>query len=102
MNKTMEYMAYGLPVVAFDLTETKVSAGPAALYAEPNRAADFAEKILELLDDQLRRDRMGETGRRRVEEQLAWRCQIPAYVELYDELTNAPQTKPRRGAPCAG
>jgi asparagine synthase (glutamine-hydrolysing) len=87
MNKTMEYMAYGLPVVAFDLVETKVSAGPAARYAEPNRATDFAEKILELLDDELCRDRMGETGRRRVEEQLAWRCQVPAYIGLYAELT---------------
>ena len=29
MNKTMEYMAFGLPVVAFDLRETRVSArGP--------------------------------------------------------------------------
>jgi asparagine synthase (glutamine-hydrolysing) len=87
MNKTMEYMAYGLPVVAFDLVETKVSAGPAARYAEPNRATDFAAKVLELLDDELCRDRMGETGRRRVEEQLAWRRQVPAYIGLYAELT---------------
>jgi asparagine synthase (glutamine-hydrolysing) len=87
MNKTMEYMAYHLPVVAFDLIETKVSAGPAALYAEPNRASDFAEKILELLDDEPRRDRMGQAGRRRVEEHLAWRCQVPAYLGLYAELT---------------
>jgi asparagine synthase (glutamine-hydrolysing) len=102
MNKTMEYMAYGLPVVAFDLVETKVSAGPAALYAQPNRGEDFAEKILELLDDQMRRERMGETGRRRVEERLAWRCQVPAYVQLYDELTNLRSTEPGRGADCAG
>ena len=32
MNKTMEYMAFGLPVVAFDLRETRVSAGEAASY----------------------------------------------------------------------
>jgi asparagine synthase (glutamine-hydrolysing) len=102
MNKTMEYMAYGLPVVAFDLTETKVSAGPAALYAEPNRSEDFAEKIVELLDDELRRGQMGETGRRRVEERLAWRCQVPAYVELYDELTTGRGRSRGRGARCAG
>ena len=36
MNKTMEYMAFGLPVVAFDLTETRVSAADAARYVEPN------------------------------------------------------------------
>jgi asparagine synthase (glutamine-hydrolysing) len=101
MNKTMEYLAYRLPVVSFDLIETKVSAGPAALYAEPNRTEDFAEKILELLDDELRRTQMGETGRRRVEEQLAWRCQVPAYVELYDELTAASRRPRSRSAACA-
>ncbi len=36
MNKTMEYMAYELPLVAFDLRETRVSAGEAAVYVEPN------------------------------------------------------------------
>ncbi len=36
MNKTMEYMAFELPVVAFDLRETRVSAGDAAVYVQPN------------------------------------------------------------------
>ena len=36
MNKTMEYMAFALPVVAFDLRETRISAGDAAVYATPN------------------------------------------------------------------
>ena len=35
MNKTMEYMAFELPVVAFDLRETRVSAGDAAVYVTP-------------------------------------------------------------------
>ena len=53
MNKTMEYMAFGLPVVAFDLRETRVSAAGAAVYAIPNRVDDLAtpRKIVELLDD---------------------------------------------------
>jgi asparagine synthase (glutamine-hydrolysing) len=108
MNKTMEYLSYGLPVVSFDLIETKVSAGPAALYAQPNRTEDFAEKVLELLDDELRRTQMGETGRRRVEEQLAWRCQVPAYVSLYDQLTSRRGSRrpgrgvDGRGTRCAG
>jgi asparagine synthase (glutamine-hydrolysing) len=104
MNKTMEYLAYGLPVVAFDLVETKVSAGSSALYAQPNRTEDFAGKILELLDDELRREQMGEAGRWRVEEVLAWRCQVPGYVALYDELT-ASHTKRAvalGGVRCAG
>ncbi len=48
MNKTMEYMAFELPVVAFDLTETRVSAGDAAVYVEPNDVEKYARAIVEL------------------------------------------------------
>ena len=34
MNKTMEYMAFGLPVAAFDLRETRASAAEAGVYAD--------------------------------------------------------------------
>ena len=59
MNKTMEYMAFELPVVAFDLRETRVSAGDAAVYVEPNDIDRYADAIVELLDDAHRRERMG-------------------------------------------
>jgi glycosyltransferase involved in cell wall biosynthesis len=87
MNKTMEYMAFELPVVAFDLVETRVSAEDAAVYAEPNRVDDYADTILNLLDDEVRRKQLGTWGRRRVEEVLAWSNQIPPYVGVYDHLT---------------
>ncbi|MGH3914197.1 MAG: glycosyltransferase family 4 protein [Pseudonocardiaceae bacterium] len=87
MNKTMEYMAFELPVVAFDLIETRVSAGDGAVYAEPNRVEDFADKILDLLADEVRRKQLGTVGRRRVTDVLAWRHQIPPYVGVYDRLT---------------
>ena len=86
MNKTMEYMAFELPVVAFDLRETRVSAGPAAVYVEPNDTDAFAEAIVELLDDPDRRAEMGRTGRERVESELAWRHQVPKYVGVYESL----------------
>jgi glycosyltransferase involved in cell wall biosynthesis len=73
MNKTLEYMAVGLPVVAFDLDETRVSAGDAALYATPNEPGELARLSLELLDDGERRARMGEIGRRRMEGELSWK-----------------------------
>ena len=86
MNKTMEYMAFELPVVAFDLKETRVSAGPAAVYAPPNDTDAFAAAILELLDDPERRAEMGRQGRERVEQELAWRHQAPRYVGVYESL----------------
>jgi glycosyltransferase involved in cell wall biosynthesis len=72
MNKTMEYMAVGVPVVAFDLEETRVSAADAAVYATPNDASRLAELVMELLDDPERRGRMGEIGRERVSGDLSW------------------------------
>ena len=86
MNKTMEYMAFGLPVVAFDLRETRVSAQEAATYVEPNDRAAFARTVVELLDDPARRAEMGRRGRQRVESELAWEHQKGAYVAVFDEL----------------
>jgi glycosyltransferase involved in cell wall biosynthesis len=86
MNKTMEYMAFELPVVAFDLKETRVSAGPAAVYAPPNDTDAFARAIEELLDDPEHRAEMGQQGRERVERELAWRHQAPRYVRVYESL----------------
>ena len=86
MNKTMEYMAFELPVVAFDLVETRVSAAEAADYAEPNRVDLFAETVVALLDDDVRRKVMGEAGRRQVCEVLAWEHHAQAYLDVYDQL----------------
>ena len=89
MNKTMEYMAFGLPVVAFDLRETRVSASDAAAYAVPNEVDDFADQLLSLLDDPERRERMGRFGRQRVLRELDWRHQRDAYLDVYADLTTA-------------
>jgi glycosyltransferase involved in cell wall biosynthesis len=72
MNKTLEYMACGIPIVAFDLAETRVSAGDAAVYATPNRTDELARHILELFDDPERRAEMGRIGRERMAGPLAW------------------------------
>jgi glycosyltransferase involved in cell wall biosynthesis len=87
MNKTMEYMAFGLPVVAFDLLETRVSADAAAVYARPNDVADFARRLVALLDDPGMRATMGRLGRQRVVDELAWSHQEQAYVGVFDRLT---------------
>ncbi len=86
MNKTMEYMAFGIPVVAFDLVETRVTAGGAAVYAPPNRVGAFAKELDLLLSDAPRRREMGATGRRRVETDLAWAHQREAYLGVYRSL----------------
>ena len=92
MNKTMEYMAFELPVVAFDLRETRVSAAEAGLYVEPNDVKLYAEAIVELLDDEPRRRRMGAIGRARIEGELAWTRQRDAYVGVYNALLRSGDT----------
>ena len=86
MNKTMEYMAFGLPVVAFDLTETRVSAGSAAVYVRPNDEHEYAEAIVALMDDEPRRVQLGKQARERVEQELAWNHQESAYLGVYERV----------------
>ncbi len=84
MNKILEYMAYGRPIVLYDLTEGRRSAGEAALYARPNDTKDFAEQILKLLDSESLRHKLGECGRRQVEENLNWEIEKKALLEAYE------------------
>jgi glycosyltransferase involved in cell wall biosynthesis len=88
MNKTMEYMAFAVPVVAFDLCETRVSAGAAAVYARPNEVDDLAQLVVELIDDEPRRRSMGALGRALVVDSLAWVHQRADYLSVYDVLTH--------------
>ncbi len=90
MNKIMEYMALGKPIVQFDLAEGRISAQQASLYARKNDAVDFAVKIVELLDDPVRRVQMGNFGRRRVTEELEWRYEVPKLLAAYDALSRSP------------
>jgi glycosyltransferase involved in cell wall biosynthesis len=84
MIKIMEYMALGKPIVQFDLKEGRFSAKEASLYADDrNLVADFAAKILWLLDNPDERARMGEFGRRRVERELAWPYSVENLLAAY-------------------
>jgi glycosyltransferase involved in cell wall biosynthesis len=87
MNKIMEYMALGKPVVQFDLTEGRVSAGEASWYARPNDVADLAQKIVALLADENQRIHMGAIGRERVERELSWQHEAPRLLAAYEHLT---------------
>jgi glycosyltransferase involved in cell wall biosynthesis len=95
MNKILEYMALGKPIVQFDLTEGRFSAGEASVYARPNDTEDFARKLCELLDDPERRARMGAVGRSRIEAGLAWHHQIPPLLKAYEAAMKCPRIDAR-------
>ena len=87
MIKIMEYMALGKPIVQFDHKEGRFSAGEASLYADArNQVPDFAAKILYLLDNPHQRERMGEFGKRRVEEELAWEHSVENLLAAYERV----------------
>ena len=90
MNKIMEYMAFGKPIVQFEVKEGRISAGSASLYARPNDPVDFAEKILCLLDDAAARARMGDFGRARLQQELAWSFQVPSLIAAYRRVAQRP------------
>lgn len=85
MNKIMEYMSLGKPMVQFDVTEGRFSAQDASLYAEANNPVDMAEKIVALVDDPAARARMGAYGRARVVSELNWQHQITPLLAAYTQ-----------------
>jgi glycosyltransferase involved in cell wall biosynthesis len=88
MNKVLEYMTFGRAMVSFDLKESKYSAGDGALYAAPNDEIEFGERIIQLLDDEDLRNRMGKANRERIVSELSWehtgKALVKAYAHLFD------------------
>lgn len=86
MNKVVEYMAIGLPIVSFDLVEAKVSAGDAAVYAPDDDEHLFGKLIDELLDAPQRRAEMARSGRERVQRELSWAVSREHLLACYERL----------------
>lgn len=97
MNKTLEYMAHEMPVVATDLRETRRCAGTAAEYVPDGDPGLLAKTMAALLDDPTRRAAMGVEGRRRIEQDLAWSIQARSYLDLYDGLMGTVRDSARVG-----
>jgi len=83
MNKILEYMAFCLPVVLYDLTEGRRSAADGALYARPPDTEDFACQLLRVLDSESLRRELGARGRKRIEESLNWEREQQSLLEAY-------------------
>jgi glycosyltransferase involved in cell wall biosynthesis len=94
MNKVLEYMALGKPIVQFDLREGRVSAGEASLYAPNNDVTALAKDIVRLLDDPGLRAHMGQIGQQRLKESLSWESQIPSLLAAYERAMHKGHVRP--------
>jgi len=87
----------GRPMVSYDLRESRVGAGDAAVFAVADDVEDFAARVDELLDDPERRAAMGEAGRARAEGVLAWEHQERSLLRAYARALGAPAPAPASG-----
>jgi glycosyltransferase involved in cell wall biosynthesis len=98
MIKIMEYMALGKPIVQFDSKEGEFSAQEASLYVDKtDPVADFANKILWLLERPEERRRMGEFGRTRIEKELAWEYSVKSLLGAYQRALSGGAVSPSPG-----
>ncbi len=84
MNKIMEYMALKKPIVQFDLKEGRFSAQESSLYAKD--PIDFAEKVMDLLNNEDLRLKMGEIGYARVKHKLSWEFESSKLIKFYSKI----------------
>jgi glycosyltransferase involved in cell wall biosynthesis len=98
MNKVVEYMALGKPIVQFDLHEGRFSAAGASLYAARNDVSSLAEAIIALTDDAEMAARMGQIGRDRLATTLSWELQVPKLLAAYERTLHkgSQGRRPRR------
>ena len=84
MNKVLEYMAFGKAQVMFDLAEGRASAAEAAEYVPDNSTEQFADAIIRLLEDSMKRDRMGRIGLQRIDGELSWERSVQQMLKTYE------------------
>jgi glycosyltransferase involved in cell wall biosynthesis len=92
--KVMEYMAFGVPVVAFDLPETTALLRGAGVGVPAGDVVGLAEALSALLDDPDRARALGDVGAQRIADELGWEHQAAVYLAAIDRVA-----APRRAAP---
>jgi glycosyltransferase involved in cell wall biosynthesis len=81
----VEAMACATPLVASRGGALPEVVGDCGVLVEPGNPSDLAAALGDLLDDDVRRRRLGAAGRRRVEERFTWRATAARTAEVYAE-----------------
>jgi len=86
-NKILEYMAFGLPVLAYDLKELRLNTKGAAVYVQDNDEKKYAQIAVKLLDSPELREEMGNFGKQRMEnENFKWETSVEELLKVYEYL----------------
>jgi glycosyltransferase involved in cell wall biosynthesis len=76
-------MAVGKPIAAYDLAESRYTAGEAAIYVPSGNMEAYADAIVGLLDDPGQRALMGELGIERIKTRFQWERQKENLLRAY-------------------
>lgn len=98
-NKIMDYMALGKPSIGYGLSEQRITAGDAAIYALPNDPKDMARQIALLIENPALRVQMGTLGRERIKQHLAWQRQKERFIALCGDVANHNSSRKTDKAP---
>lgn len=85
-GKILNYMAMGLPTVAFDTPVQREYLGDLGVYAPPGDLDALTAGIRTLLDDVARRAELGAALRRRAKDHYSWERAGRRIVSIYDQL----------------
>jgi glycosyltransferase involved in cell wall biosynthesis len=85
-GKLLNYMALGLPTVAFDSVVNRDILGPAGIFARHGDEADLARCLFDCLSDERERSDRGLALRQRAVEQFSWLDAGRRIVEIYRRL----------------
>lgn len=88
-GKILNYMASGLPVVAFDNPVSRDYLGDDGVYAPPGDAASFARGIAQLLENRVEAKARGKRLRARAIEKFSWDASARKIEAAYNTLLAA-------------
>jgi glycosyltransferase involved in cell wall biosynthesis len=90
-NSIMEYMVLGKPVVATDCNGSKelVLEGETGFLVPPQDPDALADRIAYLLDNPAEARRMGDAGRKHIEEHFSLKTMVDKTVDIYEHAIRA-------------
>jgi glycosyltransferase involved in cell wall biosynthesis len=86
-GKLLNYMALGLPTVAFDTVVNRDILGPAGIFARMADETDLAERLLNCLADEDERSDRGAALRERAVDKFSWTEAGRRILEIYRHVS---------------